>query len=192
MHKCIRRYLRLGLGAAAIFAILPASKGLLAADGYVSFDGPKTTWHEGFDRYDFIMDDATGAITPMTAPASEVTDFSVDVKLTDGKRRCVVVVPKKAAPGYPWSWQGCYWNHQPQTEVELLQRGFHIAFVAPDAGRQGKAWDTWYNFMTEKHGLASSRNVIRSSAERSRLSSGPAKGIFRFRRKTRSRSWISS
>jgi hypothetical protein len=65
-----------------------------------------------------------------------------------------VVVPKKAAPGYPWSWQGCYWNHQPQTEVELLKRGFHIAFVAPDAGRQGKAWDTWYNFLTEKHGLA--------------------------------------
>ena len=154
MNKCIRRYLRLGLGAAAIFAILPASKGLLAADGYVPFEGPKTTWHEGFDRYDFIMDDATGAITPMTAPASEVTGFSVDVKLTDGKRRCVVVVPKKAAPGYPWSWRGCYWNHQPQTEVELLKRGFHIAFVAPDAGRQGKAWDTWYNFMTEKHGLA--------------------------------------
>src|SRR5438128_10999077 len=40
--------------------------------------------------------------------------------------------------------------------------------------------------------LASSRNVIRSSTERSRLSSGRAKGIFRFRRKTRSRSWISS
>jgi hypothetical protein len=150
----MRRYLRFGLGAAAIFAIVLTSKGLLAADGYVPFDGPKTTWHEGFDRYDFIMDDATGAITPMTAPASEVTGFSVDVKLTDGKRRCVVVVPKKAAPGYPWSWRGCYWNHQPQTEVELLKRGFHIAFVAPDAGRQGKAWDTWYNFITEKHGLA--------------------------------------
>ncbi len=27
-------------------------------------------------------DDARGAITPMTAPASEVTNFSVDVKLT--------------------------------------------------------------------------------------------------------------
>ena len=36
------------------------------------------------------------------------------------------------------------------------------------------------------------RNVIRSAAARSRLSSGRAKGTFRFRRKTRSRSWISS
>ena len=50
-----------------------------AADGYVPFQSEKTTWHEGFERYDFMMDDATGTITPMTAPASEVTDFSIDV-----------------------------------------------------------------------------------------------------------------
>ena len=46
-----------------------------AADGYVPFSGVKTAWHEGFDRYDFVMDDATGAITPMVAPASEIKDF---------------------------------------------------------------------------------------------------------------------
>ena len=125
-----------------------------AADGYVPFAGEKTTWHEGFDRYDFLMDDATGTITPMKAPASEVTSFGIDVSLKDGKRRCVVVVPNKAAPGNPWSWRGCYWNHQPQTEVELLKRGFHIAFVAADPGRQGTAWDRWYKFITETHGLA--------------------------------------
>src|SRR5258708_12637335 len=90
----------------------------------------------------------------MTAPASEVTSFGIDVSIKGGKRRCVVVVPKKAAPGNPWSWRGRYWNHQPQTEVELLRRGFHIAFVAPDPGRQGKAWDLWYKFLTENHGLA--------------------------------------
>jgi len=117
------------------------------------FDSEKTSWR-GFDRYDFIMDDATGAIMPITAPESELKSFGIDVSLKDGKRRCVVVVPTKAAPGNPWSWRGCYWNVHPQTEVELLKRGFHIAFVAPDAGRQGKAWDTWYNFLTEKHGLS--------------------------------------
>src|SRR5258708_25705090 len=121
---------------------------------YVPFAGEKTTWHEGFDRYEFVMDDATGAITAMTAPASEVTSFGIDDSVKDGKRRCVVVVPKKAAPGNPWSWRGRYWNHQPQTEVELLRRGFHNAFVAPDPGRQGKAWDLWYKFLAESHGLA--------------------------------------
>ena len=135
-------------------AIVSTSSNATAADVYVPFEGEKTTWHEGFDRYDFMMDDATGAITPMTAPASEVTSFGIDVSIKGGKRRCVVVVPKKAAPGNPWSWRGCYWNHQPQTEVELLRRGFHIAFVAPDPVGQGKAWDLWYKFLTEKHGLA--------------------------------------
>jgi len=154
MNKSITMYLRCGLGAAALLAILLASQGVLAAGGYVPFDGPQTTWHEGFDRYDFVMDDATGAITSMTAPASEVAGFGVDTAVKDGKRRCVVVVPKKAAPGYPWSWRGCYWNHEPQTEVELLRRGFHIAFVAPDSGKQGKAWDRWYTFLTEEHGMA--------------------------------------
>ena len=55
-----------------------------------------------------------------------------------GQRQCIVVVPKAAAPGNPWSWRGCYWDHEPQAEVELLKRGFHIAFVAPDAGGKAK------------------------------------------------------
>jgi hypothetical protein len=137
--------------ASAIFCTARSS---MAAEGYAPFEGAKTAWHGGFDRYDFIMDDAAGTITPMTAPEREVTSYGIDVTLKDGKRRCVVVVPAKAAPGYPWSWQGCYWNHQPQTEIELLNRGFHIAYVAPDSGRQGAAWDRWYRFITEEHRLA--------------------------------------
>jgi pimeloyl-ACP methyl ester carboxylesterase len=152
MNSSRRQFLETGVKFCT--AAIVWTSNATAAEVYVPFQGEKTTWHEGFDRYDFIMDDATGAITPMTAPASEVTSFGIDVSLKDGKRRCVVVVPKKAAPGNPWSWQGCYWNHQPQTEVELLRRGFHIAYVAPDPGRQGKAWDVWYKFLTENHGLA--------------------------------------
>src|SRR6266852_205255 len=152
MNSSRRQFLETGAKFCA--AAIVWTSNATEADVYVPFQGEKTTWHEGFDRYDFIMDDATGAITPMTAPASEVRSFGIDVSLKDGRRRCVVVVPKKAAPGNPWSWQGCYWNHQPQTEVELLRRGFHIAYVAPDPGRQGKAWDVWYKFLTENHGLA--------------------------------------
>ncbi len=152
MNSSRREFLEIGAKFCAAAVVWPSDA--TAADVHVPFEGEKTTWHEGFDRYDFIMDDATGAITPMTAPASEVTSFGIDVNLKDGKRRCVVVVPQKAAPGNPWSWRGCYWDHQPQTEVELLRRGFHIAFVAPDPGRQGTAWDVWYKFMTDNHGLA--------------------------------------
>ena len=51
MNKSITVYLRRGLGAAALLAILLASQSLSAAEGYVPFEGAKTTWR-GFDRYD--------------------------------------------------------------------------------------------------------------------------------------------
>jgi len=148
-----KRHLPAGFGVILLAVILWTAKTTMAAEAYTTFEGEKTAWHGGFDRFDFIMDDATGAITPMKAPEKEAASYGIDVTLKDGKRRCVVIVPRNAAPGYPWSWRGCYWNHEPQTEVELLNRGFHVAFVAPDSGKQGKAWDRWYEFLTEKHGL---------------------------------------
>jgi len=115
------------------------------------FDGEKTAWH-GFDRYDFLMDESTLAITPTKAQDDEKNGIKHQI---EGKRRCIVVVPKQAAPGTPWSWQGCYWDHQPQTEVELLKRGFHIAYVESDAKlKPGRTWEAWYEFLTEKHGFS--------------------------------------
>ena len=104
MNSSRREFIETSAMAFAAAAVLTSKAN--AADGYVSFQGEKTTWHEGFERYDFVMDDATGMIMPMTAPASEVTSFGIDVSLKDGKRRCVVVAPKNAAPGNPWSWRG--------------------------------------------------------------------------------------
>jgi hypothetical protein len=113
----------------------------------LAFTGEKTDWH-GFARYDFIMDEATFAITPIKAPEGEKYSVGAPAK---GQRRCIVVLPVKAAAGNPWSWQGCYWDHEPQTEVELLKRGFYIAFITPDPGKQ---WDAWYNYLTEKYGFS--------------------------------------
>ena len=52
-----------------------------------------------------------------------------------GQLRCVVVAPKEAAPGNPWSWRGYYFDHEPQAEIELLRRGFHVGFIGCDAGK---------------------------------------------------------
>jgi pimeloyl-ACP methyl ester carboxylesterase len=108
------------------------------------FNGEKTTWHEGFDRYDFLMDELTLEITPIKATEDEKSGAKPAER---GKLRCIVIVPKKAAPGNPWSWQGCYWDYEPQTEVELLKRGFHIAFIMCDPDRH---WDAWYAFLISK------------------------------------------
>jgi len=138
----------LGLAAALVIGLLRTSATARGAESYTPFEGEKTTWHDGFDRYDFVMDDATLAIQPFKAPAGE--KYGVGAPPA-GQRRCIVVVPKQPAAGNPWSWRGCYWDHQPQTEVELLRRGFHIAFITPDPGKQ---WDAWYAHLTEKHGLS--------------------------------------
>jgi len=142
----------LALAALVVTVVLGSATKTMAADAVVAFDGEKSTWHEGFVRYDFVMDEETLAITPFKAPESERFGVKDPAK---GQRRCIVVEPKVAAPGRPWSWQGCYWDHQPQTEVELLRRGFHIAYISANATlRPGKEWDAWYAFLTEKHSLS--------------------------------------
>ncbi len=126
--------------AAAVFSRALAATA--AEGGYVAFSGVKQQWH-GFDRYDYFMDDATLAIkeaTPGNPPA--------------GQRRCTIVVPKTPAAGNPWSWRGCYWDHQPQAEIELLKRGFHVGYVSVDGTSvPGKQWEAWYDFVTKQHGL---------------------------------------
>ena len=134
--------------AAIVFTVLLIGTGARAGEQYVPFNGEKSAWHEGFERYDYVMDEETFAIAPFKRPDTEKFAAGNPAK---GQRRCIVVVPKQAAAGNPWSWQGCYWDHEPQTEVELLRRGFHIAFITPDPGKQ---WDAWYAWLTEKHGLS--------------------------------------
>ena len=120
--------------------------------GVPVFTGEKSNWRDGFVRYDYVMDEKTLEIKPFKALEGE--KFGIGGP-PPGTRRCVVIAPKTPAEGNPWSWRGCYWDHQSQAEVELLRRGFHIAYISADAGRRpNKTWDAWYTFLTEKHGLS--------------------------------------
>src|SRR6267154_3751868 len=124
------KIITLTAGIVCAFSFAGTVRGAEASEQNASpaFDGEKSAWH-GFDRYDFIMDEDTLAIAPFKSLPGEGNGVKDPPK---GQRRCIIVVPKVAAPGNPWSWQGCYWDHEPQTEVELLRRGFHIAFITPD------------------------------------------------------------
>lgn len=112
-----------------------------------SFGGDKTQWH-GFDRFDFLMDAKTLKIVPARAFVEEGTGIT---RRIDGQLRGVVVVPKQLSEGNPWSWRGRYFDHEPQVEIELLKRGFHVGFVQSD---DMKHWDAWYSFLTQKHDLS--------------------------------------
>lgn len=66
-------------------------------------DGPAvrhSTW-QGFDRLDFVVDG----------------------------RACLLVVPKSAAEGRPWIWRTEFFGHEPQADIALLGKGFHLAYI---------------------------------------------------------------
>ncbi len=152
MNEIIKRLAHSCFAVILLAALLCGSHALSATEAPAAFEGERTSWHEGFARYDFMMDEKSLAITPFKAPEGEKFGVKDPAK---GQRRCIVIVPKEAAPGHPWSWQGCYWDHQPQTEVELLRRGFHIAYISANATlKPGKEWEAWYAFLTENHGLS--------------------------------------
>lgn len=71
---------------------------------------------------------------------------------------CQVVVPKKAALGNPWIWRARFFGHQPQTDIALLRKGFHVAYCdisgllgAPKAVER---WNKFYAHATENLGLS--------------------------------------
>lgn len=92
------------------------------------FPGKKSEWN-GFDRYDF---EVAGA-------------------------KAIVVAPREAAAGRPWIWRARFFGHEPQTDIALLERGFHLTycevgglFGAPPAVER---WDAFYAEMTTKYGF---------------------------------------
>jgi lysophospholipase L1-like esterase len=72
-------------------------------------------------------------------------------------RKCKVVKPKWAAPNHPWVWRARFWGHEPQADIALLERGFHIVYcdVAELFGNREAigSWNGFYALMT-KNGLA--------------------------------------
>jgi pimeloyl-ACP methyl ester carboxylesterase len=63
-----------------------------------------------------------------------------------------IVRPYKVAEARPWIWRARFWEHEPQTEIALLARGFHVVycdvaelFGNPEAIR---LWDLFYKMLT--------------------------------------------
>ncbi len=72
-------------------------------------------------------------------------------------RNCKIAKPKFAAKGYPWVWRARFWGHEPQTDIALLQQGFHIVYCdAAELLGNSEAianWDSYYKLL-RKAGLA--------------------------------------
>jgi len=88
----------------------------------------KSLWHD-YDRYDFSYD----------------------------SRRCIVVIPAKPAHHLPWIWRARFFGHEPQADVALLEKGFHLVYMdvaglfgAPSAVEH---WNAFYNYLVKHHGF---------------------------------------
>jgi pimeloyl-ACP methyl ester carboxylesterase/lysophospholipase L1-like esterase len=71
-----------------------------------------------------------------------------------GKVNCQLVKPEVAAPGNPWVWRARFFGHEPQADIALLKKGYHIGycdvselFGSPTAVTR---WNEFYKFATTK------------------------------------------
>lgn len=100
-----------------------------SADGPAPFPGIESRW-QGFTRLDFTVDGA----------------------------KVLVVEPERPLPGRPWAWRGEFFGAFPNADIELLKRGWHLAYIGvPDQfGSPGamKHWEKLYDVLVHTHGLA--------------------------------------
>ncbi|WP_198440141.1 SGNH/GDSL hydrolase family protein [Pareuzebyella sediminis] len=83
---------------------------------------------------------------------------------------CKLVRPKSPAKGLPWVLRARFWGHEPQTDVALLERGFHIAYcdVSNLYGNQ-EAVDRWNSFYDSMRRLGLSKKVVLEGMSRGGL-----------------------
>lgn len=93
------------------------------------FPGTKSQWHS-FARYDFEFEG----------------------------RASIIVAPEHPAPGTPWIWRARFFGHEPQTDIALLKKGFHVAYTdvadwfgAPVAVAH---WNRFYEYLTVNYGFS--------------------------------------
>ncbi|MBN2313281.1 MAG: prolyl oligopeptidase family serine peptidase [Sedimentisphaerales bacterium] len=78
-------------------------------------------------------------------------DFTYDT------RQCIVVTTKESAGHRPWIWRARFFGHEPQTDLALLEKGFHLVYMdvanlfgSPIAVNH---WNAFYHYLTEHHGF---------------------------------------
>ncbi len=69
------------------------------------------------------------------------------VDFTFEGRDAKVVSPRRAAGGAPWLWRARFWGHEPQTEIALLERGYHLVYCdVAELFMNDEAADIWDRF----------------------------------------------
>jgi lysophospholipase L1-like esterase len=97
--------------------------------------------------------DTVFSIIPLIKDVIRTSSFygypCVDFKFNG--RDCKVVAPKWSAEKHPWVWRARFWGHEPQTDIAMLERGYHVVYcdVAELYGNRQAIgyWNTFYAFL---------------------------------------------
>ena len=98
-------------------------------------------------------------ILPKLPASCQISSFNgyACTDFTYAGRACKVVKPKWVDKGHPWIWRARFWAHQPQTDIALLERGFHLVYcnVIELFGNNEsvKIWNDFYSLM-QRAGLS--------------------------------------
>lgn len=82
-----------------------------------------------------------------------------------------VVFPNEVNENRDWIWRARFWGHEPQTDLALLEKGFHLAYI--DVGglfgneEAIKIWDAFYGMMVSEYQL--NRKVVLEGMSRGGL-----------------------
>ncbi len=68
-----------------------------------------------------------------------------------------IVFPEKAESQRHWIWRARFWGHEPQTEIALLKKGFHVVYIdAAEYRGNSEAvslWNRFYDYLTRNYQL---------------------------------------
>jgi pimeloyl-ACP methyl ester carboxylesterase len=106
-------------------------------------------------------------MTPLNSPAGQSPGMTQsewhDYERLDfvvAGQPSILIMPKNAAPGNPWVWRAEWFGdrHGPQVSLELLKRGWHLAYInASDRYGSPAAiaiFDAYYQRLTKDFNLA--------------------------------------
>ncbi|MGF6930731.1 lysophospholipase L1-like esterase/pimeloyl-ACP methyl ester carboxylesterase [Chitinophaga sp. W2I13] len=139
-------------------ALLMGKPGLMPDGIHPELEGTTLIAKTLFEVLHPVRDTAFNAISRLPGD-KKITSF-YGYRCTDFDfrgRACKVVAPKFAAAGHPWIWRARFWGHEPQTDIALLERGYHVVYcdVAELFGNKEaiQLWNGYYSLL-RKAGLA--------------------------------------
>ncbi len=80
------------------------------------------------------------------------------MNLDVGGRPALLVLPREPATNRPWIWRTEFFGHEPQADLALLNKGFHVAYINMENMYGGPTamghMDEFYGLLTKAYGLS--------------------------------------